>query len=200
MKKVTTLILLFLISLVSFSQSKATKQLLAEIDGQWQLDASDNVTYERVIDLDDLSESTVYNGVLAYFNKNYGNKKSFIKLQDQDLYRIVMEGLYKNVHEEYALFTDETDCRYIVKVDILEGKATVQLTLVDYERRTFDGDIIYDEFNYEVTQNFPVNPKGSQKNLMGEIFYNSHKAAMATMDSIETSINGILDESKKNDR
>jgi len=56
--------------------------MLAEIEGQWNLDG--NVTYTRIVEAHKLSKEEIYNRALNYFVYNYGSGKSVIQTQDKD--------------------------------------------------------------------------------------------------------------------
>jgi len=188
MKKITGLAILILIATFSFGQNAKTKSMLKEIDGQWSLDDNGNVTYSRVIEAPDLTNDEIYNRVLNYFVYNYGSGKSVIQTQDKELGRVVGKGLYNDVHVGVSLITTYVDCWHIVRVDVKEGKARIILTLTEYEKKIVGGNTPPSYSTMKVEQEFPINPKGYAKTVMGKAFYKSHKAAIATMDAIEKTI------------
>ena len=188
MKKITFLAVLIFISSLSFGQNVKTKQMLNEIKGQWSLDDNGNVTYIRVVEASDLSKDEIYNRVLNYFVYNYGSGKSVIQTQDKDLGRVVGKGLYDNVHIGMSLVTTYIDCWHIARVDVKDGRARIILTLTDYEKKVVGGNTPPSYSTTRVKDNFPINPKGYSKTIMGKAFYKSHKAAIATMNAIEKSI------------
>ena len=188
MKKITGLAILILIATFSFGQNAKTKSMLKEIDGQWSLDDNGNVTYSRVIEAPDLTNDEIYNRVLNYFVYNYGSGKSVIQTQDKELGRVVGKGLYNDVHVGVSLITTYVDCWHIVRVDVKEGKARIILTSTEYEKKIVGGNTPPSYSTMKVEQEFPINPKGYAKTVMGKAFYKSHKAAIATMDAIEKTI------------
>lgn len=188
MKKITSILLFILISSLSFGQNGATKKMLAEIEGQWQLDDNENVTYTRIIESPENSVEEIYNRALNYFIYNYGSGKSVIQTQDKDTGRIVAKGLYDNVHVGMSLITTYVDCWHIVRVDVKEGKARIILTLTGYEKKIVGGDTPPSYSTFKVEESFPINPKGHQRTVMGKAFYKSHMAAIASLDAIEKSI------------
>ncbi len=188
MKKITSLIILILIATFSFGQNAKTKGMLNEIDGQWNLDDNGNITYIRVVDAPDLSKDEIYNRVLNYFVYNYGSGKSVIQTQDKELGRVVGKGLYDDVHIGISLITTYINCWHIVRVDVKEGKIRIILTLTEYEKKIVGGDTPPSYSTMKVEQEFPINPKGYAKTVMGKAFYKSHKAAIATLDAIEKTI------------
>jgi hypothetical protein len=188
MKKITSVIILILISSMSFAQNGATKKMLAEIEGQWQLDDNGNVTYTRIVEVPEIATEEIYNRALNYFVYNYGSGKSVIQTQDKGLGRIVAKGLYNDVHVGISLITTYVDCWHIVRVDVKEGRARIILTLTEYEKKIVGGDTPPSYFTSKVEDSFPINPKGVQKTVMGKAFYKSHIAAIASLDAVEKSI------------
>lgn len=188
MNKFSTLLILILISTFSFGQNAKTKGMLKEIYGQWSLDDNGNVTYVQVVDAPDLSKDEIYTRVLDYFVYSYGSGKSVIQTQDKELGRVVGKGLYNNVHIGISIITTYIDCWHIVRVDVREGRARIILTLTKYDKKKVGGDTPPSYSTMKVENEFPINPKGYSKTVMGKAFYKSHKAALASMSAIEKAI------------
>ena len=189
MKKITILLILTLVTSVSYSQNKTTKKMLAEIEGQWSLDDNGNVSYTRIVEVPEIKDKNeIYNRALNYFVYNYGSGKSVIQTQDKELGRIVGKGLYNDVHIGISLITTYVDCWHIVRVDVKDGRARIILTLTQYDKRIVGGDTPDSHISLKVEQSFPINPKGNQKTVMGKAFYKSHLAAISTLDNLEKSI------------
>ena len=188
MKKITVLSILMLIAVVGFGQSGKTKKMLSEIEGQWNLDDNGNVTYTRVFEVPNLTTDEIYNRVLNYFVYNYGSGKSVIQTQDKDLGRVVGKGLYDDVHIGVSLIATYIDCWHIARVDVREGRARIILTLTQYDKKIVGGNSPPTYSTMKVEQEFPINPKGYAKTVMGKAFYKSHKAAIATIEALEKSI------------
>lgn len=166
-----------------------TKKMLAEIEGQWELDDNGNVSYTRVIEVPEIkSIEEIYNRALNYFVYNYGSGKSVIQTQDKELGRIIGKGIYKDVHIGLSLVTTYVDCWHIVRVDVKEGRARVIVTLIEYEKKIDGGNTPPAYSSPKVEESFPINPKGHQKTVMGKAFYKSHLSAIATLDSIEKTL------------
>ena len=73
---------------------------------------------------------------------------------------------------------------HILCVDVKEGKARIILTLKDYTQITDSGS----SFTSLITDEFPINPRGMFKNVMGKAFYKSHMQAMSTLDDVEKAL------------
>jgi hypothetical protein len=189
MKKIAILLLLTLVTSITYSQSRKTKKMLTKIEGQWNLDDNGNVSYTKIIEVPEIkSKDEIYNRALNYFAYNYGSGKSVIQTQDKELGRIIGKGLYKNVHIGMSLITTYVDCWHIVRVDIKDGRARIILTLTKYDKRIAGGNTPDVNISLKVEQSFPINPKGNQKTVMGKAFYKSHLSAIATLNAIEKSI------------
>jgi hypothetical protein len=188
MKKIVILIFLLLTSTYSFAQSAKTKSLLKEIQGQWQLDNNGNVTYTRIIQVPKLSKEEIYSRALNYFVYNYGSGKSVIQTQDKDLGRIVAKGLYKDVHVGVSIIATYISCWHVVRVDVKKGKARIIVTLTDYDIKIVGGNTPNSYSTVRVNQEYPINPKGFSKTVMGKAFYQANMEAIATIDAIEKSI------------
>ncbi|MBU2940209.1 DUF4468 domain-containing protein [Lacinutrix sp. C3R15] len=189
MKKITLLLLVVLVTSVTYSQNKTTRKMLAEIEGQWELDDNGNVSYTRIIEVPEIkSKDEIYNRSLNYFVYNYGSGKSVIQTQDKDLGRIVGKGLYKDVHVGVSLITTYVDCWHIVRVDVKEGRARIILTLTEYDKKIVSGNTSDSHSSLKVEESFPINPKAYQRTVMGKAFYKSHLSAIATLDALEKAI------------
>ena len=77
--------LLVCISVTRFSQNKQTKRMLSEIEGQWQVDNNNNVTYNRVVEIKGITKYNLFNRALNYFVYNYqGDANSIIQTKDKE--------------------------------------------------------------------------------------------------------------------
>ncbi|OBQ52897.1 DUF4468 domain-containing protein [Tamlana sp. s12] len=188
MKNISLIIILSFFTIVSNAQSRTTKKMLAEIEGQWSLDDNGNVSYLRIIEVPELSKEKIYTRALSYFIYNYGSGKSVIETKDKELGTIIGKGLYKNIHISESLLTTYINCWHVTRVDVKEGRARVILTLTTYDKNISDGLGYTSNSSVNVKQSFPINPKALQRTVMGKTFYKSHLRAILTLDSIEKAI------------
>lgn len=66
------ILLLSLVTLsVAFGYAQSAKQMLAELDGHWELDDNRNITIVRVIEAPELNMDEIFNRALNYFTYNY---------------------------------------------------------------------------------------------------------------------------------
>jgi hypothetical protein len=181
---------LFLISSTQlvYGQSKKVRLLLEEIKSEWVVDDNNNVTYVKVIEVPSLNKAEIYNRALNYFVYNYNSGKSVIQTQDENLGRVVGKGFYNDVHIGQSILTTYIDCFHIVRVDAREGRARVVLSLTNYEKTLVGGDSGPTLISTDVNSEFPINPKGYSKTVMGKAFYKSHKSALQTLESIEKAL------------
>lgn len=188
MKRLTMLLFIIAVSLVAFGQGAEAKRMLKEIEGKYSLDDNGNVSYVRVIEVQELKAETIFQRAESYFIYNYGSGKSVIQTQDKEKGLIIAKGLYDEVHLGVSLTTTYVDTWHIVRVDIKDGKARVILTLTEYETKVIGGNTPPKYNTYKVTSEYPFNENSFFKTVMAKSFYKSHMRAMATLDAIEKAI------------
>tara|TARA_B110001450_G_C17567071_1_gene459239 strand:+ start:244 stop:849 length:606 start_codon:yes stop_codon:yes gene_type:complete len=188
MKKITLLLLLSLTVTFGYSQNKKTKKMLSEIEGKWQIDDNGNVTYTKIIENLDLSKDEIYVRALAYFTYNYGDGTSVVQVQEKDKGLIIGKGLYANAHIGYSLVTYSFDTWHILRIDIKENRVRILLTLTKYKYTVTGGDTPPNITDVNISDSFPLNPKGYTKNQFGKAFYKSHLRAQESLLAIEKSI------------
>lgn len=187
------------ISITGFSQNKETKRMLSEIEGQWQLDDNNNITYKRVVEIDGMTKDELFNRASNYFVYNYGDANSVIQTKDKENGTIVGKGKYGKVHIGIGLVTTTVSTWHILRVDTKDGKARIILTLTDYDKVVSGGSSPDSYSTISIVNEFPINPKGMFKNVMGKAFYKSHMRAMATLDDLEKALKeGNTDETIEN--
>ena len=186
MKKLSLIILITLIGTLSYGQS--AKEMLAEIDGKWELDDNGNVTIVKVIEAQELKKEEIFNRALNYFTYNYVSGKSVIQTQDKENGLIVGKGVYNDVHIGMSLITTYVDAWHILRVDVKDGRARIIVTLTEYEKKIVGGNTPPTYVTMKVAQEYPINPKGGQKTVMTKAFYKSFKKANETLDAVEKAI------------
>ena len=185
MKKIIVM-LLMLISISGFSQSK--NEMLAELNGQYHVDESGNITILRVVDSINLNKDEIYNRVLNYFTYNYGSGKSVIQTQDKEHGLIVAKGLYESVHIGVSLITTKISTWHIIRVDIKEHKIRIVVTLTEYDKVISGGNTPDVYRTTKVSSEFPVNSDGSSETVMTKAFYKSYKKATESLNAIEKAV------------
>ena len=184
MKKITLLLFTLLI-LTSNVQAQSAKEMLAAIEGKWQLDDNEDVTVFKVVEIPELTKDEIFNRVLNYFTYNYGNGKSVIQTQDKENGLIVGKGVYDNVHIGMSLITTYVDAWHILRVDIKEGRARIIVSLTEYDKKIVGGDSPPAYSTMKVAQQYPIYEKGSQKTVMTKAFYKAFMKANASLDAVE---------------
>lgn len=186
MKKLLLGAILLLFSTLSFSQSK--KEMLAELNGQYNLDENGNVTITKVIDLPTLKKDEIYVRALSYFSYNYSNGKSVIQVQEKETGLIIGKGLYENVHVGVSLIVNEISAWHVIRLDIKDEKIRIIVTLTQYDIKTSGGNTPPSYRTVDIKNEYPINQKGYQETVMTKAFYKSTKKVFATIDNIEKSI------------
>lgn len=185
MKKILLLVIMFCNFLV-FSQSK--KEMLAEMDGKYNVDDNKNVTITKIIEIEGVKKEDIYLRVLSFFTYNYGNGESVIQIQDKEKGLIIGKGVYDNVHVGISLVSTEIDLSHIIRVDVKEGKARIFITLTEYNSKTSGYNTPPSYSTIKVSDSYPINPDGWQSTIYTKALYKGTKAAYASIDAIEKSI------------
>ncbi len=187
MKKLFLPILL-LICLTANAQSRETKKMLASIEGQWELDDYGNLTYQRIVDVTGLSKDDLFDRASNYFVYKYGDANSVIQAKDKESGTITGKGQFVDVHIGQSIITTKVSTWHILRVDVKEGKARILVTLTDYDKILIGGNTPNSHVSSSINEEFPINPKGFSKTVMGKAFYNSHFAAISTLDGVEKAL------------
>ena len=183
------LFLFFLISIFStHSYAQSAKEMLAEIEGKWQLDDNGNVTVFKVIEVPELSKDEIFNRALNYFTYNYVSGKSVIQTQDKENGLIVGKGIYDNIHVGISLITTYVDAWHILRVDVQDGRLRVIVTLTEYEKKIVGGNTPPSYSTMKVAQEYPINLKGGQKTVMTKAFYKAFNKANSSLEAVEKGI------------
>lgn len=172
-------------SLLSFSQS--AKEMLAEIEGKWELDNNGNVTFTKVIEIPNTTKEELYTRALSYFTYNYNSGDDVVQIKDKEQGVIVGKGVYPKVHVGISILTTTVHVTHILRIDIKDNKVRVILTLQQY-KITISGSGAPSHDTYNVADRYPIAKKDSQKTVMTKAFYKSYKKAMNTFEEIEKSL------------
>jgi hypothetical protein len=183
------LIPLFVMMILNVSiNAQTAKEMLAEINGKWELDDNNNVTFVKLIEAPGLSKDEIFNRALNYFTYNYVSGKSVIQHQDKEAGLIVGKGLYSNVHTGVSLQTTLVDAWHILRVDVKDGKARAIVTLTDYEKQITASNGASTYSTMKISSEYPINSKGMQKTVMSKAFYKSYQRTMKTLNAVDRAI------------
>lgn len=191
MKKLLLLLSAFLCLTASAAKEEklSMKEMLAKIDGKWELDNNDNVTFTKVIEAADFKSDDLYSKILAYFTYTYNSGESVVQIEDKEKGLIIGKGIYQNVHTGVSLSATEVNTTHILRADIKDGRVRIIVTLQQYyitSTPLTGGSIARRQIN--VSDCFPVNEKGKSKTVMGKAFYKSYTQAMETFEGIDQAI------------
>lgn len=170
------------------SYAQTAKEMLTEIQGKWQLDDNENVTFLKVVEVPELKKDEIYNRALNYFTYNYVSGKSVIQNQDKEAGLIIGKGIYDNVHIGISIVNTYVDTWHILRVDVKDGKARVIVTLTEYEKKIDGGSTPPSYSTTRVSQEYPIHENGFQKTVMTKAFYKSYQSAMNTLNAVEKAI------------
>lgn len=185
---------------VGYSQNKKTKKMLKEIEGSWQVDDNNNVSYVKIIDSIKLKKDDIFNRVKAYIAYNYNDGNSVVQVNDKEKGLIIGKGLYGNSHIGGGLILYSVDTYHILRVDVKDNRARITVTLTQYNMTISGGSNPPSTFKTNVSDNFPVDPKGRTRNQYGRAFYKSHFLALSTIEKVEKAMKeGTTFKAKKDD-
>lgn len=192
LKSLTIVIFFVLLTAISFGQSKKTTRMLKEIQNEWTLDENNKVSYQRILEIPNLTKDQLYHRMLTYFVDNQVAEYDF-QTKDKDKGVIYLKSVFENIHDNGrgGMLSVNVDCLHSLKVEIKEKRVRLTLTLVLFD--------ILDSINYSnrykkrVEDSFPVNPLAESKTITGKSFYKSHLAAIQTLDKIEKMIKTVGD-------
>lgn len=190
-------VLLILMSIILscstlFSQSKRDKniqKILSEIEGTYQLDDNNNVTYVKIIEAPELSKDEIFNRAQNFFTYNYGSGKSVIQTEDKEKGVIVGKGLYSEVHGAVVMMMlySKFSAWHILRIDAKGGRARVILTLTNYDITTTGSKEGPTNRTVAISENYPINKEGKAKTWI-DVFYQTHLRAKLTLSNIEKAI------------
>ncbi len=216
MKTIVTYPIILLFCLVSilnlqttYSQSEATKKLLAEIEGKWQKDENCNVSFTKVIENINLPKDSIYNRALAYITHSYKDCGCYDEggdlIEDKAKGIIVQKGIFENTLHRVLpapslmpVMIVQMDTYYKLQIEIKDFGAQIIITLTDYHRIMAGGLNSSSRKKYSVSSSFPVNKKGNKKNTFGKTFYKSYQRGQQSFMEIEIALrNGFTVEDFK---
>lgn len=197
MKKFILISILSLTTFFTYAQNRQTKLLLAEIEGQWSLDQNQNITYQHIVEIPGLPADEIYTRAYNYFIYNYGDANKVIQNEDKDAGLIVAKGIFNDISFSVK------SAWHIVRIDTKEGKARILLSLTQYEISYINIITLLPEIRKSnISNEFPANTGGKNKNVMGEAFYETHLKALDALKSIENALregNTIMELEDKHD-
>jgi hypothetical protein len=187
--KTILLFLSIICTLSTFAQSKTAKGMLAEIEGQYEVDELGYITYSKVIEVPNVTRDEMYNRAQNYFVYRYGSGKSVIQTQDKEKGTIVGHGIYPKVFiSNSVVLMTQFDVWHILRVDIKEGRARVVISLTEYETWSYSTNSTdYGGKGY-VSKNYPFNEKGLNKTQFSKAFAKSHEKVQTTFSEVERAL------------
>jgi hypothetical protein len=172
--------------------------MLEEINGQHQLDENGYATYQKVVDCLNLSKTELYNRAMDYFVHNYCDVNSIIENRDVVNGIIVGKGIFKKVNVlNDILQSVMINTLHILKVEVKDGRARITISLTQYDEIVRGGELPGNHYLYPISNQYPFNPNGYQKDLYEQAFNKSHLKALDTIASVERALIG--DSTQKKD-
>jgi hypothetical protein len=172
--------------------------MVENINGQWQLDENGYITYQKVVDYLNLSQSELYNRALDYFVYNFSNVDSFIQNRDIVNGIITGKGIFKKVHVlNDVLQSVIIETLHTLKIEVKDSKARITLSLTQYDEIVRGGELPGNHYLYAISSQYPFNPNGYRKDVYEPAFSKSHLKALETLAAVERALKG--DSTQKKD-
>lgn len=200
MRLFTLLFILTSITLFCNAQTPKTRAQLDQIRGLYEVDNSGNISYVTIIENLNLSEKEIYDRALSYFITKYGDANSVIQEKNEAEGRIIGKGIYPNVHTGNGLVARVFSVIHVLRIDIKEGRCRVIVTLTNYDVKSYDGYGNVFPSQYPITNTYPFNPQGGEKNFHGQAFAKAHLRVEEELSQLEIAIReGIISNSVTKD-
>ncbi|HET6558071.1 MAG TPA: DUF4468 domain-containing protein [Prolixibacteraceae bacterium] len=171
MKKI--ILLLAFIPIISFSQTKKTKVLLSEIEGQWKLDENNCLFYQEIVELPGLDKSSLFQRAENYFIYTYSSGKDVIQTKDKETGIIIGKGYWYDLFTGVSIGSFNYSASHILRIDAKDGKARITLTVKDYHIH-WEGDNMVRDYDNPINSIYPINYESSVKNWDAKVFYSIH--------------------------
>jgi hypothetical protein len=185
MKKI--FIFFCLLPFISFSQSQKTTNLLEEIRGKYSHDESGDVTYQKVIDVPETPKEALFTRAETYIAMAYKDANSVIQSRDKEAGIIIGKGIYADVFKYQGIFTAYCSFSHVIRIDCKDNKTRIVISLTELkEKRVANGDASY--FDFQMSEIYPFNWNGSEKNITGQAFYYAHKRVLENIAEIEKAL------------
>lgn len=200
MRPQTFLFILIWIPFVCNAQTAKTSDQLDQIKGLYEVDNSGNISYVAILEDLSLTEKEIYDRALSYFITKYGDANSVIQEKNEAEGRIIGKGIYPNVHTGNGLIARVFSVVHVLRIDIKEGRCRVIVSLTNYDVKSYDGYGNVYPSQYPITNTYPFNPKGAEKNFHGQAFAKAHQRVEKEIKELEISIReGVISNSVTKD-
>lgn len=191
MKKL--LLIMIFIPTVGMAQKKEKplkpKEMLAQLEGKWELDDNDNVTFVKVIDSIDLAKEEIYNRALAYFTYNYVKGDWVVQVEDKEDGLIIGKGIYPDVHTDILILSPTSfDVIHLLRVDVKEGRVRIVVTLIGYNQTVYNYNAANSHYEHKISDTYPINEKAMHKKVYTKLFYKSYLTALSSFEKVENAI------------
>lgn len=165
------------------------KEMLAQLEGKWELDDNDNVTFVKVIDSIDLAKEEIYNRALAYFTYNYVKGDWVVQVEDKEDGLIIGKGIYPDVHTDILILSPTSfDVIHLLRVDVKEGRVRIVVTLIGYNQTVYNYNAANSHYEHKISDTYPINEKAMHKKVYTKLFYKSYLTALSSFEKVENAI------------
>ena len=189
MKNLTLTIVFFLSIATVYGQSNKTQTLLDSIQGQYVMDDNQNLTYSRVVECPGMTKRQIFDRAQSWFIYNYNSGKDVLQVQDSTAGTMIGKGFYSKVYSgANGFWVTQCDAWHIVRVDAKNEKVRIIVTLTNWEKTLIPAKAAPTTSTESVYSQYPINPKGGSKTIMGKAFFALHNRAQATFASLEKAI------------
>lgn len=154
----------FIWSNLMYSQSY--EEMEKKLAGTFEVEST-KVIFTKVIEVDGVSATDLYERILPFFSYNYKNKESSIQIEDKNNLYIVSMGIFKNIANGFNIIFDYSyysNAEHVLRIDFKEGKLRVMITVDKIQEYTSTGY----SAEYWLCIMFPFVPQEKEKKLSSD--------------------------------
>lgn len=160
-----------------------------KIEGQWQIDDNEHVTFHKIIDCPGLGREELYGRALKFFTAEFSDTSSAITERDTFNGIIIGKGVFKKVRVLNTLLRNSSvDTLYLLKAEVRDGRARITVSLTHYDESVRGNDPPDIHYQYLVSKQFPFNATDHYKDLYGEAYRVSQSRATELISSVEKAL------------
>lgn len=160
-----------------------------KIEGRWQVDDNEYVTYQKIVDCPGLSKEELYNRALNYFSAEFSGNSSVIQERDTFNGIIIAKGAFKKVRILNSILRNSSvDTLYLLKTEVRDGRARITISLTQYDESVRGNEPPDIHYLYFVSKQYPFNTTNYHKDLYGEAYRVSQSKALEMISSVEKAL------------
>jgi hypothetical protein len=160
-----------------------------KIEGRWQVDDNEHVTFQKIIDCPGLGKEELYKRALNFFAAESGNSISVIQERDTFNGIIIAKGVFKKVRSLNTILRNSSvDTLYLIKTEVRDGRTRITMSLTQYDESVRGNDPPDIHYLYFISKQYPFNTTDHYKDLYGEAYRVSQSRALEMISAVEKAL------------